>query len=76
MSFAKSMLSPETETREQEPELLDHRMSLEDAIQEYVRIDLRYQELAEEKKRWVRRSQARRERIHPSKLKARCGEYR
>jgi len=52
MSFAKSMLSPEVETREQEPEREpDHRMSLEDAIQEYVRIDLRYQELAEEKKR-------------------------
>ena len=33
---------------EREP---DYAMSLEDAIQEYVRIDLRYQQLAEEKRR-------------------------
>ena len=53
MSFAKSMLSPEEETELQQEiqREIEHHMSLEDAIQEYVRIDLRYQELAEEKRR-------------------------
>lgn len=51
MSFAKAALPPEVEQQEERPEIKAHGMSLEEAIQEYIRIDLRYQELAEEKKR-------------------------
>lgn len=52
MSIAKRMLPPEAETDQQQPdESIQHGMSLEDAIREYIRIDARYSELSSEKKR-------------------------
>lgn len=50
MSIAKRMLPPEDEAH-QEQEHAQSSMSLEDAIHEYVAVDLRYQELAARKKR-------------------------
>lgn len=51
MAMSKRMLSPDEETQEQQQEQESHGLSLEDAIQEFVRIQTRYSELAEEKRR-------------------------
>lgn len=52
MSTAKRMLPPEVETDQPQPEVPSYTgMSLEDAIREYIRIDGRYLELSQEKKR-------------------------
>lgn len=51
MAMSKRLLSPDAETQERQRTEQAHVMTLEEAIQEYIRIDLRYQELAEEKKR-------------------------
>ena len=52
MSISKRMLAsePEAEQQQTSPEL-STSMSLEDAIQEFIRIDARYQELAQAKRR-------------------------
>lgn len=52
MSIAKRMLPPQAEVDEQRSEhSTAPSMSLEDAIHEYIRIDGRYSELSQEKKR-------------------------